>query len=327
MKNIAFLAFIIIVIFVGCTKNGTSPSNNEDPIDISDEFDRWASSENFQITISALDGSSTTLTTTGQDYKPTWSIDGTQLVFFRRLAYEDGFGISKTNIAVINADGTNLRLLTSGDYADFNPTWTRDGSNMILFTRYERVPHDMMKMYMISPNGSPGDEIPISDPSLQYSEWAASGLRDGRVFIDQIGGGFRSFLLTPNPGEKGAYEEVQRNTSYYWHKLSVSPNETKVAYMRYGANDRPFEDAVICYADFDVDARVISNHVQVTEANPNCIFEYPRWSRNEEYLIYDCNISGRFQIYAYRLSDGYTQNISLNPNIDSMYGSFEGLPK
>lgn len=147
---------------------------------------------------------------------------------------------------MINSDGSDLRLLTSGEHADFNPTWTRDGTNMILFIRYLRTPFDNMKMYLISPDGSPGDEIPISDPSFQYSEWAASGLRDGRIFIDRIGGGFRSYLLTLRLGEKGTYEEVQRNTSYYWHKLSVSPNETKVAYMRYGATDRPFDDAVIC---------------------------------------------------------------------------------
>ncbi len=228
---------------------------------------------------------------------------------------------------MINTDGTGLRMLTIGDYPDFNPTWTRDGTNMIIFTRYDREPYLRMKIYMISPDGSPGDEILLSDPSFQYDEWACSGLKDGRIFIDRIGGGFRSFLLTPVLGEKGKYEEIQRSTSFYWHKLSVSPSETKVAYMRYGANDRPFEDAVICYADFDVNSRIISNQVVVTKANPNCIFEYPRWTKDEKYLIYDCNITGKFQIYAYRLSDGYVQIISLNSNIDSMYGNFDSLPK
>jgi Tol biopolymer transport system component len=328
MKKIFALTLtLLLLVSYSCSKNSTSPANVDNPVEDNYVFDRWASSENFEITINSTDGESIKLTRNYQDYKPTWSIDGTKLTFFRMLEYEQGFGISKTKIGVINTNGSGLRLLTVGDYPDFNPTWTRDGTNMILFTRYDREPYLRMKIYMISPDGSPGDEILLSDPSFQYSEWASSGLKDGRIFIDRWGSGFKSFLLTPSPGEKGRYEEVKRPTSLYWHKLSVSPNETKVAYMRYGPNDRAFEDAVICYADFDVNSRVISTEVMVTKANPNCIFEYPRWSKDEEYLIYDCNITGKFQIYAYRLSDGNVQIISLNSNIDSMYGNFDSLPK
>ncbi len=328
MQKIIALTFVLLLLLnYGCSKNGTSPAN-VDNLDENDYvFDRWASSENFEITINSTDGGSITLTRNHQDYKPSWAKDGTRLTFFRMLEYEQGFGISRTNIGVINADGGGFRLLTNGEYPDFNPTWTRDGTNKILFTRYDREPYLRMKIYKISPDGSPGDEILLSDSSFQYSEWASSGLKDGRIFIDRWGSGFKSFLLTPTPGEKGKYEEIQRPTSLYWHKLSVSPNETKVAYMRYGPNDRAFEDAVICYADFDLNARIISNQVVVTEANPDCIFEYPRWSKDEKYLIYDCNITGKFQIYAYRLSDGDVQIISLNSDINSMYGNFDSLPK
>ena len=74
-------------------------------------------------------------------------------------------------------------------------------------------------------------------------------------------------------------------------------------------------------------ANVISNQVIVTKANPNCIFEYPRWTKDEKYLIYDCNSTGTFQIYAYRLSDKHVQIISTNPGINSQYGNFDSLPK
>jgi hypothetical protein len=317
----------LIIVGVGCSEQTTSLDDEEEFFADGYVFEPWASSEGLEIAIHSSDGNTRFLTRGHKDFKPSWSTDGSRLTFFRMLEYEPGFGISRTNIGVIAEDGTGLRLLTSGDHADFNPTWTRDGTHSILFTRYWRVPWDVMKIYLISPDGLPGDEISLSDPSPHYSEWAASGLKDGRIFIDRIGDGFRSYLLTPEPGEKGTYEEVQRNTSYFWHKLSVSPSETKVAYMRYGPNDRPFEDAVICYADFDVEARVISNHVQVTAPNPNASCEYPRWTGDEKYLIYDCNDSGRFQIYAYRLSDGYVRVLSPNPGVDSQYGNLFGIPK
>jgi Tol biopolymer transport system component len=328
MNKIYALAASILVIFCpGCHQTSTSPDTVDELIDDGYVFERWTSSEDLQIAVHSSEGGTRYLTTGFQDFKPSWSTDGSRLTFFRMLAYEQGFGISKTNLAVINEDGTGLRLLTSGDHADFNPTWTRDGTQMVLFTRYLRDPSDIMKIYMISPDGSPGNEVSLSDPSFQYSEWASSGLKDGRIFIDRIGDGFRSYLLTPNPGEKGTYEEVRRNTSYYWHKLSVSPSETRVAYMRYGPGDMAFEDAVICYADFDVGARVISNHVQVTQPDPNSVCEYPRWTADEKYLIYDCNDSGRFQVFAYRLSDGFVRLLSPNPGVNSQYGNFFRTPK
>lgn len=320
---ILWLAFLLFVA-VQCTKNGTSSESSPDDNYI---FDRWASSEDFEISISTIDGGSVRLTSGFRDYKPTWSIDGSRLTFFRMLEYEDGFGISRTKIAVIDSAGNNLQLLTDGEHPDFNPTWTRDGSDMIIFTRYDREPSMRMKIYMIAPDGSPGDEILVSDPSFQYDEWACSGLRDGRIFIDRIGNGFRSFLLRPVPGERGDYEEVTRPNSFYWHKLSVSPSETKVAYMRYGPGDRAYEDCVICYAELDLENRAISNEVVVTRANPNIIFEYPRWTKDEVYLIYDCNMTGVFQIYAYRLSDGDLQIISPDHTVNSMYGNFDSLPK
>ncbi len=97
--------------------------------------------------------------------------------------------------------------------------------------------------------------------------------------------------------------------------------------MRYGPGDRPFEDAVICLADFDVAARTIPAHVQVTAPNPDVVCEYPRWTKDEKYLVYDCNESGRFQVYAYRLSDGFVRRLSPNPSVDSQFGNFYGIPK
>jgi hypothetical protein len=325
-----------MIVGFGCSSEGFAPAeeSDEQQHEIDDqfpgdsyEFDQWASSENLELAISSTTGETTYLTRGSPDYKPSWSPDGSGLTFFRRLEYEAGFGISRTNIGVVNADGSGLRLLTSGEHADFNPTWTRDGTNMVLFTRYIREPSDLMKIYWISPDGSPGDEVSLSDPSPHYSEWVSSGLSDGRILIDRIGDGFRTYLLTPTPGELGTYEEIQRGTSYYWHKLSLSPSETKVAYMRYGASQRAYEDAVICYADFDANSRVMSGHTCVTEPDPNTVCEYPRWTMDARVLVYDCNYTGRFQLYAYRLSDGAVRRLSQNPGVDSQYGSFFRVPK
>jgi len=96
--------------------------------------ERWASSENLQITINQQNTQKIALTSDHQDYKPTWSKTGDKLTFFRFVSKGRGFHTWRTKICVVNIDGTGFRELTIGDYPDFNPTWTRDDSNLIIIT-------------------------------------------------------------------------------------------------------------------------------------------------------------------------------------------------
>ncbi len=73
----------------------------------------------FQIFVSDVDGSNTQqLTTYGNNEDPSWSPDGRYLVF------ASTFGSSKVfNIAMIKADGTNLRQLTFSTTGYMDPSW------------------------------------------------------------------------------------------------------------------------------------------------------------------------------------------------------------
>jgi hypothetical protein len=170
---------------------------------------RWASSDDLRITVHAY-GQERRVLTSGDDFKPSWSKTGSLLTFFHALQYGAEFAQWKTKLCVIRADGTGLRELTNGSYADFNPTWTRDGTNLIIFNRYAVRGADANDIFFISPTGSVGDEVRVSNPDNRY-EWGFSGLRDGRLFIDRVSWATappqaRSFLLTPNPGGIGTYE-------------------------------------------------------------------------------------------------------------------------
>ncbi len=230
---------------------------------------------------------------------------------------------------MINADGTGFRELTTAEYPNFNPTWTRDGSNRIIFNRLSPGGDSRNQVYWISPNASPGEEELISDPDFMYFEWANSGLQDGRIFVDrQTGSAFQSFLLTPDPGKQGKYEEIERPTPHIWHKLSVSPSETKVAYMLDNDDNIPtYNDSVICYAEFDVEALRIHNQVQITADDRNSIQEYPAWNRDENLIVYDSNESGNYQVYAYHMADGTTTKLSAFARFSDQFADFEGLPK
>jgi hypothetical protein len=292
---------------------------------------RWVDSDNLRITINAYGQPKTYLTSGYADFKPVWSKTGGLITFFRQLQGGAEFYMWKTKLCVIKADGSGFRELTDGRYADFNPTWTRDGTNQIILNRYAVRGSTSNDVFLVSPSGVSGDEVLVSNPQNGY-EWAFSGLRDGRLFIDRVSWAtttptVHSFLLTPRPGGIGTYEEIARPTTKLWHKLSVSPSETKVAYMLDNDNNMStYEDVVLYYADFNAATRTVSNAVAITTDDPRTIEEYPRWSADESLIIYDSNHSGQYQMYAYRLSDKTTVRISDGAS-NSQFGCFEDLPK
>jgi Tol biopolymer transport system component len=293
---------------------------------------RWVSSDNLRVTVNAYGQERRFLTSGYNDFKPTWSQSGGRLAFFRALQYGSEFAQWKTKLCTIRVDGTAFRELSTGQYADFNPTWTRDGTNLIILNRYAVRGSTSNDVYLVSPDGVIGEELLVSNPQNGY-EWAFSGLKDGRLFIDRVSWASatplaRSFLLTPRPGGIGTYEEIARPTANLWHKLSVSPSETKVAYMLDNDfNMSTYNDVVLYYADFDVATLRVSKPVQITDYDPSHICEYPRWSADESLIIYDSNRTGVYQMYAYRLADRVTARISIDRTSNSQFGSFESVPK
>lgn len=274
---------------------------------------RWAVSRDYSIAIVSPDGEVRTVTSSGADHKPSWSADGKRFTFFRALRYGSGFENWRTKVGVVGADGKGERLLTSGQYPDFNPTWMRDGSDRIIFNRYLGGSTWKNQVYLTTPDASPGDEVLISDPRYAFFEWANSALKDGRIVVDRIDNipTRTTYLLTPNPGGKPKYEKLKRPTGNVWHKLSVSPGETKVTYMLdYDGWVHTYEDAVIAWAEFDVAKRRIINQKIVTERHSGYIDEYPRWSRDEKFILFDSNRSGQYQIYAFSVESGTTAAVS-----------------
>ena len=289
----------------------------------------WSASINLGIGIHRAARGVTMVTEGHYDFKPSWSQRGDRLVFFRSDRYTGPFDQWKTRICTIKEDGTGFNVLTAGRYADYNPTWTRDGSERVIFNRYARKGVSHCEIYMTDPEGKPGDEVRISDPTFDFFEWAMSALKDGRIFVERTTPKeTRSYLLTPYPGEKGHYQEVKRPTEKQWHKLSISPDETKVCYMldRDG-NTATYEDVVLAFADFDKKKLEIKNQVVITEYNRSNIYEYPRWTPDGKHIVYDSNRTGTYQLYAYRLEDGTTGRITKESHLNFSFPHFRGAPK
>jgi hypothetical protein len=225
----------------------------------------------------------------------------------------------------MSADGFDVRELTDSGALDHLPYWTRDGANQITFNRWNGAVDN--RVYRTSPDANPGDEQLISDPA--FIENGYSSLRDGRVLVRREFP-LKYFLLTPNVGGTPFYEEISYPIEgAYLHKMTISPSETKVAYMKIDPENLDpvrydvYFPAVIAYADFDADNLRIENEVEITEYDDSTVDWYPSWNADETHILY--THSGT--IRAYSFETGLTTQISSHDELDYRYPAVVGVAK
>lgn len=88
-----------------------------------------------------------------EEGQPAWSPDGRRLAFITSADHPRG-GWERGEIAVANADGTNVRRLTANETPEVDPHWTPEGD--VAFTsctlRDEELPQCALRA--VAPNGS-----------------------------------------------------------------------------------------------------------------------------------------------------------------------------
>lgn len=345
MRYLCGCVCAFVVGLVGCSDSQSGPTTIE-----------WAASTTavrqdvekigYGITLNTTASSEFDWLSGVDDYKPVYSPDGTQIAFFRVFDYRDGRIPSfQTKICVMDADGSNLRELTVGEHADFNPYWTRDGTNQITFTRFT-IPFSQ-KIYRTSPDAEPGDEQLISRPETDYFEFGYSSLEDGRMLIRRDLPKLGYFLMTPNPGGTPTYEPISHpgDDQTYMHKMTLSPSETKVAYMKLEdvtpdliIAQQVYVGSAIAYADFDAETLRIDDEVDTSAPEPALWNGYPHWTADEETILYtnfgtcapvrgspDCVRSG--VINAYSLETGEHTQISTHDELVYGYVAAVGVVK
>ncbi len=264
------------------------------------------------------------------DMKPSWSKTGDRLVFFRALAMPEVIPDWKTAICVVNIDGSGFRQLTDGKFTDFNPSWTRDGSEQVIFNRRDRKDGGY-SIYLISPDGKIGEQRQVNDP--RYSSYSYSELIDGRLVVGSGAPGCRYGLMTPASGKLPAkYEGFSFDIKLKGplDRISVSPSEKKIVFeMQPDNGEYHYNGRTIYVGDFDVKTRKITNSTPITplEADPKITVLYPRWTNDESGVLYHADSTGKNQLYYYCLKDRSTLRVSTNLDGDYMFPCGERSPK
>jgi Tol biopolymer transport system component len=268
------------------------------------------------------------LTTGHMDFKPSWSKTSDMLVCFRRIKDDPVTANWKSAIFVINAGGEGFHQLTDGTRTDFNPTWTRDGSNTPIWNRKNAATGGFHVMQS-KIGGKPGEEVAITDET--FHTWAHSCLMDGRMLVNSAHPtlGWGAFLVARGRDRKPLYESVQweLGTRGQMHRASVSPSEKKICF-EFLAGDRFTEPGHTLYiADFDAQKRSITNLKAIAnEAGKKIWFAYPRWIEGEAAVVYHSGETGTNQLYVYRLAEGSTKRVSSDAGADYRYPHGEAAP-
>lgn len=88
-----------------------------------------------------------------------------------RIAFGVGTDIESTEVYTVNANGSDLTQLTVNDVADFDPSWSPDGSRIVF--RSQRAGND--EIYVMNVDGSGARNI-SREPAADWGpEWSADG--------------------------------------------------------------------------------------------------------------------------------------------------------
>lgn len=255
------------------------------------------------------------------DYKPVISPDGSKIAFFRTYAEDPSFYKWRSAICVMNPDGSDLREITTHEYMNTEPYWTRDGSDRIVFNRMIENENGPVGTFVhwSRHDAQPGDEENLSATNW---EWNNSALRDGRIWVKQ-GNGY--FLMTPRPGGKSTYEAIDYPDSYhYLHKGSISNDETMIAYMKMVKPEpNEYQGAVIIHAEFDACAPAIRNEVVFSPLDETKFSWYVTIAPDNRYILFAEN--GR--IMQYDVASRETRQMSTLDEVEYRYPTFVGTVK
>lgn len=128
-------------------------------------FDRVMSDGSLDLYIANTDASEMRQLTSypGDEYSPSWSPDGSRIVFVRNSDVEEA------NIYVIDNDGSDLRQLTQGAEVDAEPTWSPDGA-LIAFERTGDSGH--AELFTMMPDGSNEHQLTHNESMNLHPAWA-----------------------------------------------------------------------------------------------------------------------------------------------------------
>ena len=170
----------------------------------------WQDGGHHIYVINSNGASATRLTRTGTNTDPAWSPDGSSIAFTR-----DG------DIYVMDADGSNVRRLTTDAEQDYQPAWSADGSR-IAFVRERTRTSDL---YVMNADGS--NERPLTSLFTSVNREPAWSPDGRKIAFSSDREGLSIYVMNADGTGVVRLTTGGRDESPAW-----SPDGTRIAFTR-----------------------------------------------------------------------------------------------
>jgi Tol biopolymer transport system component len=228
---------------------------------------------NNEIYVMNADGSEQTRLTDnlGDDSAPSWSSDGTKIVFVRGVENDPG------EIYVMNADGSEQTRLTNSPGFDSEPSWSPDGSKIAFMSDRDSIPLSVppagVEIYVMNADGS--EQTRLTNARYNVSpEWSPDGNKI--VFTSVIAstfqgnpiGLFEIFVMNADGSEQTQLTNTAFNGDPTW-----SPDGTKIVFKGDGIS--------IMNADGSEQTMLTDNQIDYSE---------PSWSPDGTRIAFQASL-------------------------------------
>ncbi|MCP4135352.1 MAG: DUF5050 domain-containing protein [bacterium] len=254
----------------------------------SDRDDRYE----YEIYVMNTDGSNQKrLTDTdSNDWYPSWSPDGSQIVFTSKR--DGGYG----EIYVMNVDGSNPTRLTDNNVMDRSPSWSPDGSQIAFhsgsFTEFE--------IYVMDTDGENRTSITNSSGDDSFPCWSPDGSQI--AFQSKRDGNYEIYVMNANGSNQ---TNITNNSDGNDCCPSWSPDGSQIAFQ---SNRDGIDEVYVMDADGSNQRNITNDPVRGGYG--------PSWSPGGSQIAFTSNRGFGDEIYVMNADGSNQTNVTNNSGTD-----------